>query len=184
VDRVPSTGEAKTPGEDPQQGVESLDLAKLATTAAQFSLASADWVPSAAGANKQREGVQHSVDATVPAVQNQADSADTVAMTKSTIVGVWAPDAGTCSAERFRDGVLPTVITLDGAWAGDTFCLFTKQQQTEEGLRVVAKCSSPRERWTSHVRLTVNDQRLTWTSKRGVQAYARCTPDLLMAAKR
>ena len=77
------------------------------------------------------------------------------------------------------------MITLawqrDGAWAGDTFCLFTKQQQTEEGWRMVAKCSNPRERWTSQVRLTVREQRLTWSSKRGVQAYARCTPDLLMA---
>jgi hypothetical protein len=123
----------------------------------------AQW-PSAAG------------DAVSPSAQPEAE-----ATAASTIVGVWAPDAGTCSAHQFRDGVLPTVITSDGAWAGDTFCLFTKQQQTEEGWRMVAKCSNPRERWTSQVRLTVREQRLTWSSRRGVQAYARCTPDLLMA---
>ncbi len=102
---------------------------------------------------------------------------------KSTIIGVWAPAAGACSARDFRDGVLPTVITSEGAWAGETFCIFAKRTETENGWKVVAKCSSLRERWTAHVRLRVNDNRLIWTSERGTQAYARCTPDVLMAAK-
>jgi hypothetical protein len=99
-------------------------------------------------------------------------------------VGVWAPDALTCSARNFRDGDLPTVISTDGAWAGETFCMFTKKKQTESGWRLVAKCSSPRERWTANVRLTVNDSRLTWSSERGSQVYTRCTPDLLTAQAR
>ena len=49
--------------------------------------------------------------------------------------------------------------------------------------RVVAKCSNQREQWTSNVRLTVNHNRLTWTSKRGTQIYTRCAPDVLMAAR-
>ena len=123
------------------------------------------------------------VEPPTPPTQSQTDPAESAASPRNTIVGVWAPDAGTCSAHQFRDGALPTVITTDGASAGDTFCIFTKQQETEAGLRVVAKCSSPRERWTSQVRLTVSEQRLTWSSKRGVQHYARCTPDLLMAKR-
>jgi hypothetical protein len=103
---------------------------------------------------------------------------------KEAIVGIWAPDAGSCSARDFRDGFLPTVITAEGAWAGDTFCLFTRREPSETGWRVVAKCSSPRERWTSQVRLTVSENRLTWTSKRGTQAYTRCAPEVLMAQAR
>jgi hypothetical protein len=149
------------------------------TTAALWSslpdrAAAAEW-PKEEGAAVQPSGQP------APPPENQADRAEEIATPGSTIVGVWAPDAATCSAHQFRDGALPTVITNDGAWAGDTFCLFTKQQQTDDGWRVVAKCSNPRERWTSQVRLTVKDQRLTWSSRRGVQAYARCTPDLLMA---
>ena len=90
-------------------------------------------------------------------------------MKKATIVGVWAPDAGTCSARNFRERVLPAVINTDGAWAGETFCLFKNKTQTETGWKVVAECSNPRERWTANVRLTVDGNRLTWTSKRGTQ---------------
>lgn len=100
------------------------------------------------------------------------------------VVGVWSPDAGTCSPRSFRDGALPTVINAEGAWAGETFCIFTKRKETESGWRVVAKCSTPRARWTSNVRLTVSDNRLTWSSERGTQAYTRCASDLLMAQAR
>src|SRR5262249_36985447 len=89
---------------------------------------------------------------------------DRGAADKSTVVGVGAPDAGTCSARVFKDGTLPTVINAEGAWAGETFCIFTKRTETDNGWRVVAKCSTPRESWTSLVRLTVHDNRLIWTS--------------------
>jgi len=100
------------------------------------------------------------------------------------VVGVWAPDAGTCSARDFQEGLLPTVINSDGAWAGETFCLFTKRKETDNGWTVVAKCATPRERWTSNVRLSVSDNRLIWASKRGTQVYTRCRPDVLMAQAR
>lgn len=99
----------------------------------------------------------------------------------SSVVGVWSPDGGNCSARDFKDGMLPTVINAEGAWAGETFCVFTKRKETESGWRVVAKCTAQRARWTSNVRLTVSDNRLTWTSERGTQAYTRCAPDVLMA---
>jgi hypothetical protein len=104
-------------------------------------------------------------------------------VTRDAIVGVWAPD-GSCSARDFRDGLLPTVINGEGAWAGETFCQFTNRKQTEAGWTVVAKCSNGRDRWTSTVRLTVSENRLTWTSRRGTQAYTRCPPDVAMAHAR
>jgi len=112
------------------------------------------------------------------------DDANADLAKSATIVGVWAPNAGTCSARDFREGALPAVISTDGAWAGETFCTFSNKKQTETGWSVVAKCSSPKARWTANVRLTVKDNRLTWTSRRGTQAYTRCSPDVLMAAAR
>jgi hypothetical protein len=118
------------------------------------------------------------------ALATQSDDADADAAKNAAIVGVWAPNTGTCSARDFREGALPAVISTDGAWAGETFCMFSNKKQTQTGWSVTAKCSSPKERWTANVRLTVKDNKLTWTSKRGTQAYARCSPDVLMAAAR
>jgi hypothetical protein len=118
------------------------------------------------------------------AATHRADGADSDLAKNATIVGVWAPNAGTCSARDFREGALPAVISTDGAWAGETFCMFSNKKPTETGWNVVAKCSSPKERWTANVRLTVRDNRLTWTSRRGTQVYTRCAPDVLMAAAR
>jgi hypothetical protein len=112
------------------------------------------------------------------------DDANSDLARNASIVGVWAPNPGTCSARDFREGALPAVISTDGAWAGETFCMFSNKKQTEAGWNVVAKCSNPRERWTANVRLTVKDNRLTWTSRRGTQAYTRCAPDVLMAEAR
>lgn len=114
----------------------------------------------------------------------QPDDAESDPTKNATIVGVWAPNPGTCSARDFREGALPAIISADGAWAGETFCMFSNKKQTETGWRVVAKCSNPKERWTANVRLTVKDNRLTWTSRRGTQAYTRCAPDVLMATAR
>jgi len=102
----------------------------------------------------------------------------------ASIVGVWAPDASACSARSFRDGFLPTVINPDGAWAGETFCIFRNQRQIPGGWRMIASCSNPTEHWTTEVRLTVNQDRLTWVSKRGTQSYTRCASDFLVAATR
>jgi hypothetical protein len=90
------------------------------------------------------------------------------------IVGVWVPQPGSCAARNLRDGVLPAVISTNGARAGATSCVFTNQKQTAEDWRMLANCSNPHERWTTNVRLSVKDDRLTWTSKRGTQVYARC----------
>ena len=127
---------------------------------------------------------QQAVASAGSAMPIQPDPENSEAVKKEAILGVWAPNAGSCSARDFRDGSLPTVITAEGAWAGETFCLFTKHEPSETGWQVVAKCSSPHERWTSRVRLTVSENRLTWISKRGTQAYTRCAPNVLMAQAR
>lgn len=113
-----------------------------------------------------------------------AGAPDSAAVPDSTIVGVWVPDASACSVRAFREGLLPTIINMEGAWAGETFCIFKKRSQSEAGWTLVADCSNSRERWTTHVRLTINGNRLIWASKRGTQAYTRCAPDFLLAEAR
>jgi hypothetical protein len=98
------------------------------------------------------------------------------------VVGLWAPDAGSCSLRNFRQGLLPTIISTEGAWAGDPFCMFKNRRPTESGWRVVAECSSGGDHWTTQVRLSLKGQRLIWDSKRGRQVYTRCSSDLRMAA--
>ena len=126
----------------------------------------------------------HDLSAAVPVAQPPEDHVNSDLVKRAAIVGIWAPDAGTCSARDFREGMLPAVINADGAWAGDTFCVFEDKKQTETSWSVVAKCSNRREHWTAKVRLTVHSNRLTWTSKRGTQIYTRCAPDVLMADAR
>jgi hypothetical protein len=94
------------------------------------------------------------------------------------IAGVWVPEPGSCSDRNSRERMLPAVISTHGARAGDTSCVFKSQKQTERDWRMLASCSNPRENWTTNVRLTVRGDRLIWTSKRGIQTYARCRPDV------
>jgi uncharacterized membrane protein len=79
---------------------------------------------------------------------------------------------------------LPAVINMDGASAGETFCVFNNQKQIGSSWKVVANCSNAREQWTANVRLTVKGNRLTWSSKRGTQVYTRCATDVVMAEAR
>jgi hypothetical protein len=103
---------------------------------------------------------------------------------QATIEGIWAPNASSCSLRDLRDGSLATIIGMEGARAGDTYCAFKKQKQTPTGWRVVASCSNSLEHWTADVRLTVKDDHLTWISRRGSQIYTRCAPDVVRTAAR
>jgi hypothetical protein len=114
-------------------------------------------------------------DAPIPAPEGTKDAV---------VAGVWAPDVSACSSTQNRKRLIPAVITADGASAGDTFCAFKRKKQTESGLQVVANCSNSKQRWTARVRLTVNGNRLVWSSERGTQAYLRCEPHLRMAEAR
>jgi hypothetical protein len=103
---------------------------------------------------------------------------------QATIEGIWAPNALSCSLRDLRDGSLATIIDMQGARAGDTYCAFKKQRHTPTGWRVVAECSNSLERWTADVRLTVKEDHLVWASRRGRQVYTRCAPDAVMTAAR
>jgi hypothetical protein len=91
------------------------------------------------------------------------------------IVGVWAPETGSCSA---REGVLPAVINERGARAGATSCVFKERRWTERDFRTLANCTNGQKHWTSNVRLVVKGDRLVWMSKRGTQAYTRCKSNI------
>jgi hypothetical protein len=90
------------------------------------------------------------------------------------IVGVWAPDAGSCSARNAREGFLQAIISEHDARAGKTSCVFKNQRRMQSDWRLLANCTNGRERWSSNVRLSVKGDRLIWTSERGTQAYVRC----------
>jgi len=66
----------------------------------------------------------------------------------------------------FKEGSLPAVITEQGAWAGETFCLFKKLKRTRTDWKAVASCSDSNEDWTTDVQLSVKANRLIWKSKR------------------
>ena len=88
--------------------------------------------------------------------------------------GVWAPDAASCSPRQNRKGLLPAVINPEGAWAGETTCVFESGHQTGSTWRFSASCSNARRKWKADVKLTVTGDRLVWASQRGSQAYVRC----------
>jgi hypothetical protein len=161
---------------EPQTDLASMSAGELESAAAV--------TPDGPDREMQANSPRQDFAAAEPAAQLHDDHAAPDLAKRATIVGVWAPDAGTCSARNFRQGILPAVINTDGAWAGETFCVFKNKVQTESGWTVVAQCSNPRERWTANVRLTLDGNRLTWTSKRGTQAYTRCATDVLMAEAR
>jgi hypothetical protein len=130
-------------------------------------------------ADTQKERVD---DVQAEAIVQNGRSPDAIGHPLATIAGVWAPVPGICSARDFQRGLLPTIINTNGAWAGETICSFKKLDKIESGWKVTANCSNSRSYWTADVRLTVNDNRLIWTSKRGTQIYTRCAPDFLMTA--
>jgi hypothetical protein len=98
------------------------------------------------------------------------------------VAGLWMPDSTACSVRDLKHGLLPTIITKEGASAGETFCVFKNRKRTDNGWRVNAQCVNGGQRWTTQVKLTLERNRLVWESKRGRQVYARCDADLRIAA--
>jgi hypothetical protein len=123
-------------------------------------------------------------DGIVPPIPASDTGPSNAPMQQATIEGIWAPNASSCSLRDLRDGSLATIIDMEGARAGDTYCAFKKQRHTSTGWRVVAECSNSLERWTTDVSLTVKDDHLVWASRRGRQTYSRCAPDAVMTAAR
>jgi hypothetical protein len=89
-------------------------------------------------------------------------------------VGTWGPTAEACAAPSRRHGFLPAMITPERARAGDTTCSFRDPHRAGNVWSMAADCADRDRRWSSHVRLVVEGDRLTWTSAWGTSAYIRC----------
>jgi hypothetical protein len=96
------------------------------------------------------------------------------ARAKAAFVGIWGSNASACSPNSQSLGNPPAMISENGATAGEISCAFERMRFDGSRWQAVAKCSNGRERWTSTVRLTVKNDRLTWTSQRGSETYQRC----------
>lgn len=93
---------------------------------------------------------------------------------KAAFVGLWGADADACSAKPQSLSNPRATISETGATAGEIVCSFERMRFDGSGWQAMARCFNGRERWTSTVRLTVNGDRLTWTSQRGSATYQRC----------
>jgi hypothetical protein len=98
--------------------------------------------------------------------------------------GVWATNEKACSPQLSRGGLLPALISSQGAWAGETTCSFNKSKRVGNTWTFAAICADSRRRWKADVRMSVVGNRLTWTSQRGSQTYVRCQHGLLEAYER
>src|SRR5262249_50860613 len=91
-------------------------------------------------------------------------------------VGGWSKDASCVD--------IPIKITASRAMSRDATCDFNSIRQDAEGRwRVQAHCeldsslrtADTENSWTSNIRLTLEDRRLTWESEKGAQDYYRCS---------
>ncbi|KQP55143.1 hypothetical protein ASG40_09085 [Methylobacterium sp. Leaf399] len=93
---------------------------------------------------------------------------------RAEFVGLWGPTPAACQAPSRRHGYIPARITAGGARAGRTICTFRDGRRAGSAWVVAAECSDRGRRWSSQVRLTVDGDRLTWSSGKGASAYVRC----------
>ncbi|KQT55068.1 hypothetical protein ASG52_24980 [Methylobacterium sp. Leaf456] len=93
---------------------------------------------------------------------------------RAAYVGVWGPNAVACGQRQRRRGFLPATITEEGAKAGRTNCRFRNNRRDGAAWTMAADCSERGRRWTSQVRLLVEQDRLTWSSPKGLASYIRC----------
>ncbi|MCJ2073813.1 peptidase inhibitor family I36 protein [Methylobacterium sp. J-030] len=90
-------------------------------------------------------------------------------------VGVWGPTPSACGHRSRRRGYIPATITQDQARAGRTLCTFHDTRRSGGSWVTAAECTDRGRHWSSQVRLTVDDDRLTWSSNRGTVTYTRCS---------
>lgn len=89
-------------------------------------------------------------------------------------IGTWGPTELACRRGAKRRGYLPARITETGARAGNTVCTFKDGRRVGASWDVAASCSDGGRRWSSQVKLSVDGNRLTWSSARGDASYVRC----------
>ena len=88
--------------------------------------------------------------------------------------GIWAVSEKACTPRIGRESYLPTIIRRQGAWAGETTCVFKSGRRDGKSWTFAAVCSDPSRSWRSDVHLSVDDRRLTWKSQSGSRTYVRC----------
>jgi hypothetical protein len=109
-----------------------------------------------------------------PAAPSALPAPVPVAIRAAEYVGTWGPTADACGAPARRHGYLQATITPERARAGDTVCSFRDTHRAGNAWAMAAVCSDRDRRWSSHVRLSVDGDRLTWTSAWGTSVYIRC----------
>ncbi|SDM22038.1 hypothetical protein SAMN05216360_101242 [Methylobacterium phyllostachyos] len=90
-------------------------------------------------------------------------------------VGVWGPTPAACGHRSLRRGYIPATITQDQARAGRTVCTFHDTRRSGATWVTSAECRDRGRHWLSQVRLTVDDDHMTWSSNRGTVSYTRCS---------
>jgi hypothetical protein len=94
-----------------------------------------------------------------------------------TFVGAWSKDATSCAD-------IPIKITASRAMSRDATCELKSVRQVAEGRwRIQAHCeldsslqtADTENSWTSNIKLTLDDRRLTWESEKGAEDYYRCS---------
>jgi DNA-binding helix-hairpin-helix protein with protein kinase domain len=87
-------------------------------------------------------------------------------------VGEWTPEVGACQGES---GAPPLRITRERADAGGSYCLFSSiRPGSSNSWRVAARCFVQGETWSTTIHLSVQNNRLRWSSTRGSADYYRC----------
>lgn len=128
--------------------------------------ATTEAVPAAQAADPQR--------ADAPAASSAVVVSRTPDLERADFVGVWGPTQAACQSPSRRDGFIQAKITPGGAKAGRTTCNFRDSRRTGNAWVMAADCTDGGRRWSSQVRLTVDGDRLTWSSAKGASAYVRC----------
>jgi hypothetical protein len=88
--------------------------------------------------------------------------------------GIWAASPEACTPAMQEEGHLLARIGARGGRAGDTSCRFKTIRREGNTWHINAACSDRKTSWRSDVRLSLTRGRLTWTSQKGSNTYARC----------
>ena len=91
-----------------------------------------------------------------------------------TPTGTWATNRKACSKQGRSKGLLAARIDPKGAKAGSTACSFKNTQRDGRTWKIQAECSEDGDTWSANIRLTQQDDQLTWSSERGSARYVRC----------
>jgi hypothetical protein len=93
------------------------------------------------------------------------------------VLGGWSKDASSCADDVIK-------ITAIQAISRGATCHFDSIRQEAEGrwsvqanceLALSLRTADTDNSWTSNVKLTLNNRRLTWASEKGAEDYYRCS---------